>query len=361
MYGLVEEYAALGDHRTGTAVDDATRTWLADHLQPLATDIEEIPYEFPQFLVHRCTVRIDGVDVESLPLWYGGDGAYDTREVLRDTPDPSATHTSHHAAYTASSRPGPRVVATPGPTGALVAVNRAPSTAGGDLVVLVPGSCAPRLAGAQVQVTASVEHTTGRSAAVVARLGRPPTPTAPPVVVTTPLSGWFACAGERGTGIAVALGLAAELAADHPVLFVGTTGHEIGYLGVDRLVASHGFDDPAAIVHLGASIAAGTVADGVGTLSPRRLVLSSRTTAEAPGLDAIAAEHGLGFHHDPDDWLGEGEILRRLRAPLLSFLGTFDRFHTAQDTPERSTTPAMLAASSDAVRRAVRAFLGSPR
>src|SRR5947207_11262129 len=55
------------------------------------------------------------------------------------------------------------------------------------------------------------------------------------IVVSTPQSGWFRCAGERGPGIALFLGLA-RWASRRPsgssFLFVSTSGHELGGLGM---------------------------------------------------------------------------------------------------------------------------------
>ena len=46
------------------------------------------------------------------------------------------------------------------------------------------------------------------------------------VLITTPLTGWFGCAGEQGTGVAVLLDLV-ERFADRPLLVLATGGHEL--------------------------------------------------------------------------------------------------------------------------------------
>ena len=43
------------------------------------------------------------------------------------------------------------------------------------------------------------------------------------MVVTTPISGWFVCGGERGPGVALLLGLARQLA-DATAVSTGTEG-----------------------------------------------------------------------------------------------------------------------------------------
>ena len=84
-----------------------------------------------------------------------------------------------------------------------------------------------------------------RSQNVVAVLeGRQPS--LPPVLIITPTSGWWRCACERGTGVALWLALFSRMAAQHKhltrnVVFIGTSGHELGHLGFKRLFTSESF------------------------------------------------------------------------------------------------------------------------
>ena len=52
------------------------------------------------------------------------------------------------------------------------------------------------------------------------------------LVLTTPVSGWFNCAGERGCGIAIALILAEKLSAHCNVDLLLASGHELGFAGI---------------------------------------------------------------------------------------------------------------------------------
>jgi hypothetical protein len=82
-----------------------------------------------------------------------------------------------------------------------------------------------------------------------------------PIVLLTPRSGWWECAGERGGGLAIWLEVARkarELALERDLILLATTGHELGFLGIKRY-----FDaDPElarralAWIHLGANIGA---------------------------------------------------------------------------------------------------------
>jgi len=83
----------------------------------------------------------------------------------------------------------------------------------------------------------------------------------PRLVISTPLSGWTHCAGERGPGVAVMRALSRWLPGalpDHSLTLFAASGHELAELG-GRLWLDNGAPDPkqtALWVHLGAGFAA---------------------------------------------------------------------------------------------------------
>src|SRR5260221_184837 len=123
--------------------------------------------------------------------------------------------------------PPPRAPAPP--VGALSALNRTPLAPAWKVpVVLAAGRDEAALQAAATAgnpVTVRLEGRTvpGRGENVVGRkAGR-----GKAVVVSTPKSGWFHCAGERGSGIAIWLGLARWLATTElNVVLLGASGHE---------------------------------------------------------------------------------------------------------------------------------------
>jgi hypothetical protein len=64
LFATVESYAALGDHRTGTAVDEATVDWFASELEALGARVKSDPSAFPRYDA-RWEVKVDGETVES--------------------------------------------------------------------------------------------------------------------------------------------------------------------------------------------------------------------------------------------------------------------------------------------------------
>jgi hypothetical protein len=64
--------------------------------------------------------------------------------------------------------------------------------------------------------------------------------TLPPIVISTPRSGWWQCAGERGGGIACwleALRVLSKAPKMRGCLFTAVTGHELGFLGMRDYLA----------------------------------------------------------------------------------------------------------------------------
>lgn len=195
----------------------------------------------------------------------------------------------------------------------------------------------------------------GETYNVVARNPVPGTP----LLLTTPLTGWFGCAGERGTGLAVLLHLVNELK-DLPLLVVLTGGHELGYFGAHRWV-DECVDRPQAIVHIGASIAVDEpVVDGERRkLTAMRLAMCSLGADRCAGIDQALAGAELAATVSTEHFIGEGEAWSRLGVPLLSTTGAGVDFHTPEDLAPRVTSPASLAAVGDAMSAAALELLNA--
>ncbi len=356
LYSLVEEFAAFGDHRTGTPVDRATRTWFAAQLETRGARAAMVPYEFDRYVADARIVA-DGAAIRCVPLFYSGVGSAATDAPFTaglDVPGAGAHSSDAADAALADARASGRHVAvlgTGGRDGRLVAINRPVAEPLGPLAVLVAGADLERCAEGPVEVTVDAHVESGESATVVAGRGGGGGGEAA-LVLTTPLTGWFGCAGERGTGIALLLELLATMPVDVPVVVIGTTGHELGYLGLREHLAQDA-DAPRLVVHLGAGLAAGDgrelgalrVALVDGLAAPMVEELSAALAPAA--LPAVAWDPAL-----PAD-SGEGSVWRGRGAPVLSLVGWFDGFHTPQDVPGTVTSPALLDQVAAALIRAV--------
>ncbi len=356
LYSLVEQYFALGNHRTGGEADAATISWISDLLaaKGLSVRHEPVPY---QAWLGMSTLTVDGSPVDHLAVPYEFDGSInsDTAPVVEFDPVYGGFPTLLDDAIAAASRdhPGkPAVLATTHRYGALVAVNRLIGPGSQTPTFLVGTADLDRLRNGEIRAQLRAERAAAVATNVVARNDVD----GQPVLITTPLNGWFGCAGERGTGIAVLVDLVDRLA-DIPLVVVASTGHELGHFGIDEWVRNATWK-PRGTIHIGASVAAlDVLPDGTRWLARTR---SARTSvgpdAGTPMAQALfPAYQGLEF--EALNWLGEATSLDRLGSPLLSFSGAAADFHTPQDTPERATSPQSLGIVADAVVSTVRCFV----
>jgi len=358
LYQLVQAYAALGEHRTGTPVDQATLAWFATELGKRGARVDNVPYRFERYVAH-CRLMAHAAEVEAFPLYYEAVGTVHSSRLhlaeLAIVANANAPHLDEVVARARMSGAEAAILATTGAGGRLIALNRAPVLGSGFPTVLVPGSALPMLRQAAVHLELDARLEPSASATVIGHLGQGDA--APPVVLTTPLSGWFRCAGERGTGIAIALQLATELAERWPVMVVGTTGHELHYLGLRRFLAAHALH-PSAIIHLGASLAPTTLSPESGsTFTAFRQGLTTAGEGIAQRLEGVLAPARFPVRSNPAQWLGEGEEWVRLSTPLLSLASNFPLFHTPQDLPEHATSPEQLEITHTAINRAAQLFL----
>jgi hypothetical protein len=160
----------------------------------------------------------------------------------------------------------------------------------------------------------------------------------------TPRSGWWTCAGERAGGIAAWLQTARSIAAAKPVrdvLFLASSGHELGQIGLDAYL-----EHRAALVtqaklwlHFGANIGAGRQirlqssdadAQSLGTaalaeqgLAPSQIVPPG--TAPAGEAGTIFHRHGRYlslqgdnplFHNPADRWPDAVDVILATREAL---------------------------------------------
>ena len=92
--------------------------------------------------------------------------------------------------------------------------------------------------GAKAVLTAHAERTEAQAFNVVASVSGSNSGAAP-LVVMTPRSGWWSCASERGGGLVCWLEIMRAVRDARPVrdvLFVASSGHELGHLGLDSFI-----------------------------------------------------------------------------------------------------------------------------
>jgi hypothetical protein len=188
------------------------------------------------------------------------------------------------------------------------------------------------------------------------------------VFVGTPITSFTPSASEHGSGVAIAVGLARHYAAmprsqrPETLVFIALGGHEVGWLGLQALLASPRgpwFREADAYVHLGSALGAPTATeepDGtvVATSTPDptgRLHDSENPLLEGSIVEDFAAA-GVPTPETPPFQASGGEQTNAYAAgiPTASFSGASLFFHTAGDLPG-TVDPSILAGDADAFRR----------
>lgn len=281
LYADVARYASFGAHRFGSPGDRATTDWIAAELQAAGFSVEFQPVVLGrQYYVDRATAEADGTVVEATPFWWppedkssfhlaapiAREGDVAGKILWVELPYDRGAYLgpAHRAAIAQAAARGPAaillVIGNPGDD--RFAYNVTQEDAPWPMPVMVVAgkdkAAFERAMASGAPVTLDVAGRYQRNVAgrnVVARLG---SGKGPAIVVSTPMTGWYACVCERGPGIANFLALARTVAAEKlpgDFVFVATAGHEIGHGGME-LFLKQGAPPPQdtlAWVHFGSS------------------------------------------------------------------------------------------------------------
>ena len=289
LFRDVERYVRLGDHRTATVGDYRTAGWLKNSLRRAGYDTRTQRWSTRQFYPLKTRVIIDHkTHLQGFPVWWPKPTDFRgiTGQLSQDIENTdgkiylfvnlseatfTVTEQFQETIETAwnNGAVGVIVVTYYAGTDSIASDEFIGLNAEQDIqkqwpvpVVSVMARDFEHLQDAldhQSKVTlisAGIynDHATGLN--VIATLDRGPGSNK--VVVTTPYSGWFTCAGERGSGIAIFLGLArwaAENTKNTTWVFTATSGHELKALGIEDYLqkgTAPAPDDILCWVHLGA-------------------------------------------------------------------------------------------------------------
>ena len=342
----IRGWDAIDDHRTGTTGDQYTAAWLADCVRAAGAKPQQDGFDLRRWVLGACSVVANGRVAEGVPLFDGGttDAGGVTAPLgqsggigLVAVGGAAGAGAGPTLATARSSTVHPAVVAvTKGhadvPGLALLNADRF-NRPFGPPVLQVGSENEPWLreaaaAGEPATLNAHVEFRHARGWNVRVRIaGRDPD--LAPVVVMTPKSAWWVCTAERGGGIALWLALIRHFAAVPPlrtVLFVATSGHELGHLGLDSFLADNAAlgSGAHAWIHLGANFAtrSGRVRLQASDADLLGLARRSMDDADAAPDDITPLEQRPG---------GEARNIYDAGGRYVSFLGTNPWFHHRDD------------------------------
>ena len=275
-HDLLRAFDAQGGHRTGTDVDRASGEWLHREAARGGGNARLVPFALDRLDVVEAYVEVEGRRIEGLPLFDGG--TTDAAGVSAPL-GPEGVHLAiadraaigTEGEFLAAVRRGGQataiVVVTATTVPGLVPSNARAFAAPYGCPVLQVSSEARGLldaaarSGARARVVCRTTRTSTTAVNVVAEVpGREAS--LAPLLVITPRSGWWTCAAERGGGLVCWLEAMRALASSRPArraVFVASSGHELGHLGLDGFL--HDTDGllrtAHACIHLGANIGAG--------------------------------------------------------------------------------------------------------
>lgn len=385
----LDRYIGFGSKQAGGPGDTACGEWLATELASLGFAVERQPVATPFFAPGRCElstgaakaevwpqpivvptgtagvtgplVRIDGAGNAAGPL-AGAIALVDLPFARWSTALAKPVRDPVTAAFAAGAKAA--VVITNGPTGKVIALNadgRKPMFAG-PVALLAPEDARPFLAAAIANAPATLilDGEGGRRPAFnfVGRIDRG---AGRWLAVSTPRSGWFTCAGERGPGVAAWLWLArwaSRHVRSHNLAFICNSGHEYEYLGASEAMKAIA-PPPAATpfwLHLGANVGARDWHEITG--APLPSPDPQRFLSVSPALlplarTAFAGQAGLEAPYSSDT-ISAGEQVEILAAGYTNVAAVFGihrRHHVATDD-WRCVSPATVAATC----RAFQAF-----
>jgi hypothetical protein len=249
---IISAYDAQGNHRTGTAVDEASAEWLSKQVYNIGIEAALEPFALSRVDPRSCFLRIDNRRIEGVPLF---DAAFTGAEGVRGKLGPLGSDAeigvgeaigsqAASAAEARRSRHKAVVLLTRGGRPGLYLLNA-------DLFVDPSGP--PILQVSSAESDWLKEHVQHRAeATLVADVGRTTTqafnvtakiagtnPALAPLVLMAPRSGWWQCASEQGSRLVCWLEAMRVLAAGRPVrdvFFVALSGHELGFIGIDSYI-----------------------------------------------------------------------------------------------------------------------------
>lgn len=383
----VQRYYGFGVHRTAYPGDVATSAWLTQRFRALGLDTSAHTFTLRQFFPEQASIEDSRGRIEAFPIWLPRttppEGLTRRLVVVEETTPPDAirgaiawlqpsggTAVSRAALDRKAIEAGAAAIIFATSDGAGLGVLQAVNAArqyvdtARPVPTLIFGTAeADRLrqsVGREITVRLTGRMVEDAEATnVIGR--RIVDEEADWIVVSTPSSGWFTCAGERGPGVAMLLALAEWVRTRSDglnYLFVATSGHELDYLGA-RLFHESGLAPPSertrAWVHLGAQIATPPWQSVDGVLSPT----SEVTTGTLQASDELADVMRAAFEELPmfalrtDTRVGEFRDLVEHGYRGVGVVGGSNPwFHVQGDDP-RAISPAVLAAVTGAVARAL--------
>lgn len=351
---VLQAYDAQGCHRTGTAVDGASAEWLAAVAKEAGAEARLESFELSRVQPTSAYVESQGRRIEGLPLF---DAPPISGGVLNGALGPLGSGSPIGLLITRSPAPDEHYDALRREAGheALIAVTvgRRPGLQArnansfkepfGVPVLQVSSEQEEFLqraadSGASATLAISIDRVPARSCNVVARVPGADSELSP-IVISTPRSGWWNCASERGGGIACWLEVLRSAVAQpfaRDAIFAGFAGHELGHTGLDDFLDRH--PDIATSAHVWVHFGA-----NAGAAKGPSVRVSASLGGDLEQARAALEREQVGELTSPPAGTvngGESAVVAGLGARCIALLGGNDLFHLESDRwPEANDIP----------------------
>jgi hypothetical protein len=388
----LERHAGFGSKRAGGPGDLASAAWIEESLTAIGFEVETTRSQVPWFEASLAELRSGeiaaAVHPQPIVTPTGPEGISGPLVAVHHASQAPAAHDAialavapylRHATIQspavgslikACAEAGARavVLVTTGPSGEASLLNTPADKPFAPLPIalLAPKDADPFLAAAASDAEATLvmqgEGGMRPTPNLIARRERGPRWLA----LSTPRTGWFTCACERGNGIVALLDLmqwAAERYPDLSLFGLNTGGHEYMFVGThDAIGASPPPDRTPLWVHLGSAMAARDMILVGGRPTVLDSADSHRILMTTPDLldDAKRCFAGLTGVEAPREVLqGAGElstVIDRGYRSAFAILGVHSWFHTEKDTMD-TTSGALLEPVIEAHKRLIEAAI----
>ncbi len=343
---VIREYDQQGIHRTGTNIDEQSARWLARQAQQCGVMPSLGPFTLNRVDPGSCYLQIGQRRIEGLPIFDGGftdaGGVRGRIGLLESEAEiglaeatPNAEYAPAYAKMRREARHRAIVLVTRGARPGLSPINASHFNEPYGPPVLQVSSEELEWLKAQAEkraaatFVAQVARTRARAVNVTAKIEGADASLAP-LVVMTPRSGWWQCASERGGGLVCWLEVMRALAAARPArdcLFVASSGHELGHLGLDHFIEQRRalVRDAHVWLHLGANIGA--------AIEPGHRVQTSSEEFDQLTVAAMKAESAKVDELMPRGFVPYGEAgnIHRGGGRYISMVGRNGLFHHRGD------------------------------
>lgn len=355
---VIHAYEEQGSHRTGTKVDQISGEWLAAEVRKAGAAPTLEDFEISRVDPVKALVSIDGRRIEGIPLFdgaftgsegvagslgpLGSDAPIGLAEGAPNTADNGqigdARRQNRHRAIVFLTRGGRPGLCPSNADNFLNPFGPPVVQVSGEEAGILNDAAARRAA---VTVIAEAKRTTAKASNVTAAI-HGANRALPPLVIMTPRSGWWTCASERGGGIACWLELIRGLQETKPardILFVASSGHEIGYRGIQVYTERRPelIKQSRAWIHLGANIGAAQ--------QPGNTLQASDDEMEAL-LAKGMTKAGLPINRRvPRGTVpgGEAGVVHRGGGRYMSLIGANALFHNPADRGPEAIDPNVIA------------------